>query len=380
MEPIFREKIKKCRICGREGIISSILGVCRDCINSRFTEAMPYINIAHSKVREKFSLPFHPPKTKGGIKCNICSHECIMGEGEKGFCGLRWNEKGKLVSLSTVDKAPVYTYLDPHVTNCCASWFCPGGTGLGYPKFAVKPGPELGYFNLAVFFYGCNLNCLFCQNWEHKLIREAPMKTSKEVAGEALSNKRVTCICYFGGDPDVHLPFTIAVNKLVIEGKGNRIIRICYEWNGDGNPILVRKAAEQVFESGGIIKFDLKAPNDELYYALTGVIPKNVWKNFEMIYHEFYNERPIVPILTASTLLVPGYIGVREVEEIAKRISELDPTIPYSLLVFHPDFYMRDLPITLKKTAYAALEVAKKYLENVYLGNESLLYSFSFRL
>lgn len=364
----------RCKICGKKGKISSVLGVCKDCIVNRYEEAKKFIEEAHREVREKFGLPAEPPKNVGGVKCNICSHGCLIGEGEKGYCGLRWNENGKLVSLSTIDKAPVYTYLDPHVTNCCAAWFCPAGTGLGYPKYAVKNGPEIGYYNLAVFFYGCNFSCLFCQNWEHKKINEAPYKTSEQVAQEALGNDKVTCVCYFGGDPDVHLPYTITVNKKIIEGKGERIIRICYEWNGDGNPYLVKKAGEQSLLTGGIIKFDLKAPNPELYQALTGVKPKNVWKNFEMLYHEFYNERREVPLLTATTLLVPGYIEVGEVEQIAKWIAEIDENIPYSLLVFHPDFYMRDLPITSREVAFKALKISKKYLKNVNLGNVSLLY------
>jgi len=360
-------------ICGEEKVISSILGICKDCILERFDEAEQYIFDAHKKVRSQFNLPASPPKSPDGIRCNICSHNCSMGEGETSFCGLRWNDGGKLVTLSNALKAPVYSYLDPHVTNCCAAWFCPASTGLGYPKWAVKKSTEHGYYNLAIFFYGCNFSCLFCQNWEHKLLGNARYKTAKQLAEEVLANKRITCICYFGGDPDVHLPYTINVNKLIIEGKGSRIVRICYEWNGDGNKILVKKAAEQVLETGGIIKFDLKAPNEKLYYALTGVKPKNVWDNFEMIYREFWHERPEVPILTATTLLVPGYIEVEEVEEIAKKIAEIDPNIPYSLLVFHPDFKMDDLPITTREVAKGAYEAAKKYLKNVNLGNMHLL-------
>ena len=75
---------------------------------------------------------------------------------------------------------------------------------------------------------------------------------------------------------------------MILENKtARRIIRICYEWNGAGNPMLVRKAAEQALVSGGIIKFDLKAFSPELNYALCGVRNEAVYSNFKMIYDEF---------------------------------------------------------------------------------------------
>jgi len=44
-----------------------------------------------------------------------------------------------------------------------ADWVWAGGRGAGFPEFSSCNGPEYGYRNLAVFFYGCSFNCLFCQ-------------------------------------------------------------------------------------------------------------------------------------------------------------------------------------------------------------------------
>jgi pyruvate formate lyase activating enzyme len=41
-----------------------------------------------------------------------------MGEGEKGYCGLRMNVNGKLVAFSKPDEAVLHAYRDPHITNC----------------------------------------------------------------------------------------------------------------------------------------------------------------------------------------------------------------------------------------------------------------------
>ena len=366
---------KECKVCGKKSLtVSQILGVCVDCVRGKPEKAYPYIMEAHRVSRVKYGLPVKPPKTGGGIPCNLCSNECIIGDGEKGFCGLRENQNGKLKSLTSQNQALLYTYRDPHVTNCCAAWFCPAGTGLGYPKYACKPGAEIGYSNYAVFFYGCNFNCLFCQNSDHKNLGHGRLVGVEDFVGEVLEDKRYTCICYFGGSPEPQLPFAIKASKMVLEGKGSkRIVRICFEWNGCGNPKLVREAAELALESGGNLKFDLKAFNPNLSLALSGVSNRRAYENFELVAREFYDKRREVPVLTATTLLVPGYVDHVEVEGIAKFISELNPEIPYSLLVFHPDFMMRDLPITPVKQVKLCYEAAKKHLRNVNIGNLHLL-------
>jgi pyruvate formate lyase activating enzyme len=70
---------------------------------------------------------------------------------------------------------------------------------------------------------------------------------------------------------------------------------------------------------------------------------------------------------------VPGYVDAVEVELIAKFISSLDPEIPYSLLAFHPQYFMSDMPTTSKKQAEECLAAAKQYLKNVRIGNIHLL-------
>ena len=334
--------MSKCRLCGRDGV-SSALSVCVDCIREKGIS----LEKVHEKIRE--DLTPKPPHTQNGVRCNLCSNECVMGEGEKSFCGLRENINGEMVSRVSSEVALVHTYLDPLPTNCCAAWFCPGSSERGY--------------NLATFFYGCNFDCLFCQNYSHKYVKEAPKMKIEEFLKRAKSDQ-VRCICYFGGSPEPQLPFALKASEKILEEKE---VRICWEWNGCGNTELVKKAGEISLKSGGIIKFDLKAFDPYLSIALSGVPNDRAYKNFELI-AERYKE-----VLTVTTLLVPHYIDVKEVEAIAKFISDIDPDIPYSLLVFYPAFHMRDLPITPRKQVENCYKVAKKYLNRVNIGNRHLL-------
>jgi len=127
--------------------------------------------------------------------------------------------------------------------------------------------------------------------------------------------------------------------------------------------------------SGGCIKFDLKAWHDEVHYALCGVSNQRTLSNFKLLAeYKNENQRPNPPLLIASTLLVPGYIDEDEVGNIARFIGSLDRDIPYSLLGFHPHFYMKDLPRTSIRHAERCLKAAKEAgLRRVRIGNTHLL-------
>ncbi|TLN14222.1 hypothetical protein FDZ71_08015 [bacterium] len=136
---------------------------------------------------------------------------------------------------------------------------------------------------------------------------------------------------------------------------------------------MAERAAGYALESGGNMKFDLKAADEALNSALCGVSNRTALANFKMIGEKFYGKRRDLPVLSASTLLVPGYVDAEEVEVIAKLISEIDPSIPYTLLAFYPCYVMDDLPTTTRKQATECKQAAEKYLQRVRVGNIHLL-------
>jgi pyruvate formate lyase activating enzyme len=146
-------------------------------------------------------------------------------------------------------------------------------------------------------------------------------------------------------------------------------MHVCWEWNGSGNPRLVEKAAQLSMKTGGIVKFDLKAFHPNLHLALCGTDNQRTLENFSRVAKLTQG----TDTLTATTLLVPYYIDAREVEAIAGFIASIDDTIPYSLLVFHPDYLLRDLPITPRAQAEESLAAARKHLKRVHVGNLHLL-------
>jgi pyruvate formate lyase activating enzyme len=361
-----------CRLCDGTGEhISEGIGVCLDCIRARPREALAVSAPAHARSRRDFGLPETPPRDPGGVPCVICVNECRIPEGGLGYCGLRGAEDGRLTGVS-VDRGKLSWYHDPLPTNCVGDWICPGGTGAGYPRYANCPGPERGYRNLAVFFHACSFDCLYCQNWHFRSETLKPLTRSARELVDAV-DERTSCICYFGGDPSPQLSYSLKASRLALGENRGRILRICWETNGTMRGDLLDEMIGIALESGGCIKFDLKARDGNLHEVLAGVTNRRTLENFRRAAGRM-KERPEPPLLLASTLLVPGYIDADEVGDIARFIAALDRDIPYSLLAFYPHFCLSDLPTTSRTLAWRCRDAAREAgLKNVRVGNVHLL-------
>ena len=360
----------KCDICGESSVLTAArLNACAPCLRAHSESCRDLIERAHREARRPFGLPAAPPKTRGGVACGVCVNRCRIGPHDVGYCGLRRNEGGELAG-GEADAGRVSWYHDRLPTNCVADWVCPGGTGAGYPVYAYADGPEIGYTNLAVFYEACSFDCLFCQNWHFR--RGSRGSHSAQDLAAAVT-PRTACICYFGGDPTPQLPHALAASRLAREQNPDRILRICWETNGSMNRGLLDETIELSLRSGGCLKFDLKAHSESVHLALCGVTNARTLRNFRYA-TRFRAQRPGPPLLVASTLLVPGYVDAEEVGRLAAFIADLDPTIPYSLLAFAPQFEMHDLPCTPRSQAEACLAAARDAgLTQVRLGNTHLI-------
>lgn len=322
----------ECIVCGQSTPSSSI-PACPEC-----SKENGYISgIIHERL-----------DVTGYGECNFCSNRCMVQD--EGLCRVRIRKGERVESKAKPDSAILYPYRDPLPTNCCNSWFCRASRLEGY--------------NLALFYYGCNFDCLYCQNWSHKNVDGAETYGIDLLLNHALDD-RVKCICHFGGSPEPQMDFALKFSRRVLELRDD--IMICWEWNGAGRKDLALKAGEVSHISRGTVKFDLKAWNDNLHRILTGRSNEQVFKNFSAIFERFPE------VLSATTLLVPYYVDGNEVERIAEFIASHDDSIPYSLLVFHPDYRLRDLPVTPEKQVLECYRRARKHLRHVSIGNLHLL-------
>ncbi len=364
-----------CMVCGRSlsGIGQSV-GVCPECVRAGSEESEARLLEVHRASRRLFNLPSIPPRDLGGLPCNLCLHHCSMNGQDPGYCGVR---RGNPRSLRQDGRfrGLLSSYYDPLPTNCVADWVCAGGTGAGFPTYAHEDGPEVGYYNLAVFFESCNFNCLYCQNWSFKKSNLYPpsWRSIEDLALKA--NDQTSCVCFFGGDPTPQLPYALRVARRMRRERPEGILRVCWETNLSMHPSWLKAMAAVSLISGGCIKADIKAWDPRIHRALCGCDNEVVLKNFVELVRHWAPRRQEPPLVVASTLLVPGFVDEREVHSIASFIAQLDPTIPYALLAFAPHFHMDDFPTTSYAQAEACVHAARKAgLENVRLANRFLLH------
>ncbi|MFW9909138.1 MAG: radical SAM protein [Candidatus Thorarchaeota archaeon] len=341
-------------------LASSILGYCGECASYR-PDLLSVAAAIHAHLRERSGLIPRIPN-EGKDVCADCGNHCRLDEGMIGFCHNRIGTKAGV--KSRYGKAvPVTWYFDVLPTNCVADWVC----SISCSPNRTHDGKRLK--NLAVFYGSCNSDCLFCQNASYKDLMKAgrPLMRPENLA--SVADDATACVCYFGGDPSCNSEHSVRTSKILYD-KWN--MRVCYETNGNISAKWLQKIADIVQQSRGTLKFDLKALTPSLYQTLTGVRNNLAVSNFKKLARIGENREN--EFLVASILLVPGYIGAKELELLCSFIALCDQTIPTAFLGFYPHHSMIDLPRTSRGHALKAMEIAKESgLTNVRIGNQWLL-------
>ncbi|MDO5575706.1 MAG: AmmeMemoRadiSam system radical SAM enzyme [Fibrobacter sp.] len=275
------------------------------------------------------------------IKCELCAHGCVIENGRLGFCKVRKNIDGKLYSLNY--QKLIAKSIDPIEKK---------------PLYHFLPGTE----SFSIALPGCNFRCKFCQNWHisqvddiEKLGRFCSDETPYNIVDQAL---RLNCksISFTYTEPTVFFEYAYRTAKIAKQ-KG---LYTVFVTNGFMSP----KAVELISPYLDACNVDLKSFSDDFYREncsakLEPVLDCIKRLNREEVWVEI------------TTLFIPGKNdSEREIEQIAKFISELDINIPWHISRFFPNYKFSDLEITSDSTIKTALRIASDYgLKYVYPGN-----------
>ncbi len=272
--------------------------------------------------------------------CEICPHRCSLVEGAVGRCRARVARGGEVVAANYGKVTSVA--LDPIEKK---------------PLLRYHPGSTV----LSIGSFGCNLSCPFCQNASIAQAGERDVGW-REVSPEWLISKALE-LCESGC---IGIAYTY--NEPLV---GFEFVRDCAHLAHDA-------ALQNVLVSNGMVNegplqelapfidaanIDLKGFSQE-FYDIVGGDYSTVRATIEHL--------ALLPTchLEVTTLAIPDLNDDPDAAgEAARWLSSLDPAITYHLTRFFPQHRMADRPPTPISTLRKMAESARRYLDDVVLGN-----------
>lgn len=281
------------------------------------------------------------PVEGGKVLCTLCPRACRIGVGQDGFCFIRRNRGGRLVTagwgrttgfaLDPIEKKPL-------------SHFHPGSTVLSFGTA------------------GCNLGCRFCQNWDTSKARSDDLAsedawTPPRVVELALQS-RARGIAFTYNDPIIWAEYAIDVAR---EARARGLFTV-FVTNGYVSP----EARADVFRHMDATNVDLKAFSEAFYARQTLSHLEPVKETLEWLARE---TRVWVEV---TTLLIPGLNdGDDELRLLSRFVRDrMSADVPLHFSAFHPSYRMLDRPRTPPATLSRARAIARaEGLRYVYTGN-----------
>ena len=273
------------------------------------------------------------------IKCELCPRFCILGDKERGFCGVRENQGGKYYTLVYGQVASLN--IDPIEKK---------------PFFHFLPGSEA--FSLATA--GCNLSCKFCQNWEISQMRPEQVKNiylpPESVVASCLKYNSPV-IAYTYTEPVIFFEFMYDTCVLARKSNIKNVVVTAGYINPEPLADLIK-----VVEA---IKVDLKAFNQNFYRdyvrgelqpvleSIKQIAKSKTW--LEIVYL-------VIPTLNDNP---------EEIRQMCRWLkAEIGPDYPIHFSRFHPMYLIKNLPPTPISTLEQLRNIAlAEGLHFVYIGN-----------
>ena len=276
---------------------------------------------------------------KGRVRCTLCPHRCSIADGKRGACRVRENRGGTLYTLSW--GRPCALHADPIEKK---------------PFYHFLPGS----ISLSMSTVGCNMKCLFCQNWQ--ISQSSPEDVETEIVTPGFYARKAvsagaSSIAFTYGEPVIFFEYA----RDIAEAAKSSGIKSVVVSNGyiEPEPLAV------LCSSVDAIKIDLKAFEDGYYRKICGARLDPVL-------------RSLVDIRSRDVWLEIVYLMVPTLNDDAETISrmaswirsELGPDVPVHFSRFHPAYRLPDLPPTptssLEEARDRCLDAGLNY---VYIGN-----------
>jgi len=273
------------------------------------------------------------------LRCYACGHNCVIFDGHRGICKVRFNKGGKLYVPQGYVGA---LQCDPTEKK---------------PFFHVMPGSNTLTFGML----GCDYHCTYCQNWVTSQALRDPVVDTKpmEISPEELVSLAVRYGAKMVGssynEPLITAEWATEVFRLAKE----QGFKTAFISNGNATPGVL----EYLRPWTDCYKIDLKSMSDKNYRVLGGKLD-NVLSTIRTVYEMgFWME--------IVTLVIPGFNDSNEeLERATQFLAEISLDIPWHVTAFHQDYKMTDPDNTSAATLIRAATIGQEAgLKYVYAGN-----------
>lgn len=281
------------------------------------------------------------PLEGGRVQCHLSPRECKIPEGGLGFCGVRYNDGGRLVTLNYGKSVPM---TQETIETEAVYHFAPGARILSMGNI------------------GCMMKCDFCHNWQTSQARLARDQdivaySPEEVVDYALRHD-IGVLSWTYNDPVVWHEFVVDTARLARRHGLLNLYKSAF--------YIGPQAVDELLEVIDIFSLSLKSMNPEHYRKHTGGTLQPVLDAILQVY------RARGPHLELSNLCVTGRNDTLEESDAVARwiLDHLDADVPLHYVRFHPDYQYTHVPRTsvpfLEEARRSAIAMGMRY---VYVGN-----------
>jgi pyruvate formate lyase activating enzyme len=264
----------------------------------------------------------------------LCYRHCLLEDGQTGFCLARANEGGVLNLLNYGQVSGLA--LDPIEKK---------------PLRRFMPGTHI----LSIGFYGCNMDCAYCQN--HMMSRTVPEKTRyispEELVELAIMTKPNIGVAFTYNEPLISIDYILDAAPLIREAG----LKLALVTNG----VVEEKPLRDLLPYIDAVNVDLKRFNVDAYGQLGGDLD-SVKRTIKILAGSTH--------LEVTTLVVPGLNDAKaEMELLSAWLASVDENIPLHLSRFFPNYRMEDAVPTPIERMHVLADIAALRLKYVFLGN-----------
>lgn len=303
-------------------------------------------SVESAPIDQRLGLPSRPARLfqklpDGRVQCHLCPRHCTLSPDRYGFCKVRKNSGGELVTLNYgVSVQLTEEVIETEAVN------------------HFRPGARI----LSLGNVGCMMRCTFCQNWatsQAAHVREEDVRryTPEEVVETALAHG-IGILSWTYNDPVVWHEFVLDTARLARRHGILNLYKSAF--------YIGPEAVDELREVIDIFSLSLKSMDPAFYTRMTRARLEPVLAAMKQVRR--FGDRH----LEISNLMVTG--GNDTLEDAAKvarwMLDELGDDVPLHYVRFHPAFEYTGVERTDIDVLKAAREQALAMgVKHCYLGN-----------